>query len=984
VSIYRNPGAFWDGKLEMVNAPLPHISEDCLLWQIDADELWTAEQISTVRTLFLAHPNKTAAYYFCRYFVTPEDLITTHDTYGNYTSYEWLRTWRFTPGSRWFSHEPPRLCRRSAGDTWQDIACIDPFMHNDTDAFGLRFQHFAYATPNQLVFKAIYYGYSGAMASWHLLRQTMEFPVPLKNYFPWVKGDALVDRALTHGVKPLAWQEPDGTWRFGPVDDPSLNKNRKILYVRTDSIGDAILASSMLFYIRDAYQNAHISVLCQEHIAELYEACPYIDEIITFNLKKAETDFTYRDQIVESIRERHFDLALNPVYSRNGLGDHFVMASEIVERIGHQGDLSNLTEKQRETNNANYSKLLPSEGAWRTELERHRDFLAGLDIRVAELNPSVWITPDDFSFAEEFFHANQLDPKRTVALFSGAQHSSRHYLGYGQALSELCIQRGFTVIALGGPEDADLNRNNLADLSVKTIDLSGKTTLRQTAALLSRCCLAIGAETGLAHMACAVDVPNVILLGGGHAGRFIPYSRLTTAVSLPLACFGCNWHCKYVTTYCVRSIDPVSLGKACHVVLDTPTDRARVIVQTAATGTIPDDFPMYTDISRFIDPSLADIITLTGDSSMQNTVTNTTDQLQSVKINNRLQEGEEYFSRGDFDSAIDCFNRIVHRYPECSAPAHSNLGVIYWQHGETQISLEHLSSAIKLDPSYRPAVTNSIAVLEQLGAFSAATGICRDFLELHPDDLELQHKMQDLGDSGFHQLEENWERFAQADPMWAILTDPAKKGNKWEPGEFFATGIKDIQGLFNYLKGIDISPSLDSALDFGCGVGRITQALAMRFATATGIDIAPSMIREAKRNNRFDVNCRYMLNQRNDLEMFADGTFDFIYSVITLQHIRPLYIRNYLVEFMRVLKPNGILVFQLPSRLYGVPTPLQEIDYAIEPTSKEPRMEMHGIPKEELIEFIEEHGGKAVDIIPDRSLEPAWESYRYCVIKYGS
>lgn len=57
--------------------------------------------------------------------------------------------------------------------------------------------------------------------------------------------------------------------------------------------------------------------------------------------------------------------------------------------------------------------------------------------------------------------------------------------------------------------------------------MSGQTTLRQIAALLSRCRLAVGSDTGLAHMACALKVPNVILVGGGHFGRFLPYSALT-------------------------------------------------------------------------------------------------------------------------------------------------------------------------------------------------------------------------------------------------------------------------------------------------------------------------------------------------------------------------------------------------------------------------------------------------------------------------
>ncbi len=113
ITVYRkSTGMFWDGKLEMVNAPLANITESCLLWQIDADELWTLEQICAVRQMFLNQPSKTAAYYFCNYFVGENLVTTTRNTYGNNTSYEWLRTWRFEPGAYWKAHEPPILCKK--------------------------------------------------------------------------------------------------------------------------------------------------------------------------------------------------------------------------------------------------------------------------------------------------------------------------------------------------------------------------------------------------------------------------------------------------------------------------------------------------------------------------------------------------------------------------------------------------------------------------------------------------------------------------------------------------------------------------------------------------------------------------------------------------------------------------------------------------------------------------------------------------------
>ncbi|NJL86463.1 MAG: glycosyltransferase family 2 protein [Leptolyngbyaceae cyanobacterium SM1_1_3] len=66
ITVYRKPkGMFWDGRIEMVNAPISNIKEECLLWQIDIDELWTARQITTARQLFLKNPSKTAAYFWC-------------------------------------------------------------------------------------------------------------------------------------------------------------------------------------------------------------------------------------------------------------------------------------------------------------------------------------------------------------------------------------------------------------------------------------------------------------------------------------------------------------------------------------------------------------------------------------------------------------------------------------------------------------------------------------------------------------------------------------------------------------------------------------------------------------------------------------------------------------------------------------------------------------------------------------------------------
>jgi 2-polyprenyl-3-methyl-5-hydroxy-6-metoxy-1,4-benzoquinol methylase len=158
------------------------------------------------------------------------------------------------------------------------------------------------------------------------------------------------------------------------------------------------------------------------------------------------------------------------------------------------------------------------------------------------------------------------------------------------------------------------------------------------------------------------------------------------------------------------------------------------------------------------------------------------------------------------------------------------------------------------------------------------------------------------------ELQRNWDEFGRTNPLWAILTiNP-----KWDPADFFRTGVEDIEHVFHCLDSLGISVLKGRALDFGCGVGRLTQALCRRFEECYGIDIAPSMLELARQYNQYGHRCKYYLNETNALPAFQSESFDFVYSKIVLQHMLPQYSMNYITEFLRILRPGGALVFQIP------------------------------------------------------------------------
>lgn len=214
VTVYRKPGgAFWNGKLEMVNAPLANLREPCLLWQVDVDEFWTVEQILACRQMFQENPEPRAAFFRCHFYVGPGLVTSSRECYGNNSRFEWLRVWRFRPGDRWVSHEPPMLAGR-----WQQLRTrwrrlrgrgpkvrlqrLNAFRHACTEARGLVFSHFAYVLPSQAAFKEQYYGYRGARQQWEALQAQERFPVALKDYFAWVTDGTTVDRASDQGLPP--------------------------------------------------------------------------------------------------------------------------------------------------------------------------------------------------------------------------------------------------------------------------------------------------------------------------------------------------------------------------------------------------------------------------------------------------------------------------------------------------------------------------------------------------------------------------------------------------------------------------------------------------------------------------------------------------------------------------------------------------------------------------------------------------------------
>ena len=157
----------------------------------------------------------------------------------------------------------------------------------------------------------------------------------------------------------------------------------------------------------------------------------------------------------------------------------------------------------------------------------------------------------------------------------------------------------------------------------------------------------------------------------------------------------------------------------------------------------------------------------------------------------------------------------------------------------------------------------------------------------------------------------DWNDLAQVDPLWAVLSVDGKRNGRWDPEEFFATGEAEVEQILATATQLGRPARRGRALDFGCGVGRLTRALAKRFEETVGVDVSERMLDEARRLNADTPNVTFTSTQEPPA-----GPFDLVVANLVLQHLPSKALaRDHIRRLIEAAHPDGLVVFQLPTNL---------------------------------------------------------------------
>jgi len=387
------------------------------------------------------------------------------------------------------------------------------------------------------------------------------------------------------------------------------NDHRKILFVRPDSIGDFAIFSGVLEHFREIYKDAGIHILLQEHIAELAQNCPYIDEVITFDRKKMVHDQAYCDGIIEGLKSKKFDVAIYPVYSRDEVGDFLTLNSGADTTIASEGDESNMPPDKKLANDSAYTRLIPASNESMLETVRNVEFINNLALKniCEQCAPKVWINREDETIVDTLL--SNLNLQNPIVICPFSQHIIKDWPLWKWA--EFIAKYKNYPILICGSEKNKTQTDGLINLSDHNNlhNMCGRITLRQLAALLTKSRVCVGADTGSVHIAAAVGCPQVVITGGGHFGRFIPYSPGTTLVYLPMKCYQCNWRCKYSQARCITQIRVETVDTAVRQALDGSGARRSgpaLIEETLISDSVPTG-PAQTNLKPLADVDISEI-----------------------------------------------------------------------------------------------------------------------------------------------------------------------------------------------------------------------------------------------------------------------------------------------------------------------------------------------------------------------------------------
>ena len=308
-----------------------------------------------------------------------------------------------------------------------------------------------------------------------------------------------------------------------------------ILIVRLDVIGDMVLTSGFIREVRANFPNARITLVVSPLVFPIVEFCPYVNEVLTFDRNSLAGTFCDSLERVavfckEHLWQKKFSVAFSPQCGGYDFPNLLMLwLSGARERIGY--GMINRTDGMNEFL---LSKPLIRSDNIIAQVEKHFHVLTAVGLKVNQTHMELFYGAEELQHAKELLE--DLPPsckKILIGISAGAAGRKYPVEKYLIALKNLA-KKNFVFVITGGKtesEDAAYLEKNLP--SGKVLNLVGKTTLRETEAVISLMDFYIGNDSGVMHMAAAAKVPVLAIYREAVDRQNVSPMRLSEFLNFP-------------------------------------------------------------------------------------------------------------------------------------------------------------------------------------------------------------------------------------------------------------------------------------------------------------------------------------------------------------------------------------------------------------------------------------------------------------------
>jgi lipopolysaccharide heptosyltransferase II len=333
------------------------------------------------------------------------------------------------------------------------------------------------------------------------------------------------------------------------------NKVKRVLVVRLRSIGDTVLATPSLVSLRRFLPDAEIDILLEDWVAPLLEGLDEVDHVIPVGRSTSS-----RFRTARQLRSRGYDVAFN--LHGGTTGTFFTFASGARHRVGyasfqysflynHLLDERSPAWPGKKAHSAQQQLTLiehagvPVDRHERSVLPRNAEAEYGIDTRLSGIGEFALIHP--------------------AAAFATKTWATENFARTAEYLNHL----GLAAVAVAAPAERVILDALSAAASVPVVTFSDL-SLPEITALARRACVFVGNDSGIAHIAAAVDTPTVVVWGSSNLDFWRPWTGAPNeVVSEDFECRPCpGGDCpKFGHPRCIEEVRPAIVFAAVDRVL---------------------------------------------------------------------------------------------------------------------------------------------------------------------------------------------------------------------------------------------------------------------------------------------------------------------------------------------------------------------------------------------------------------------------------